>query len=244
MQGRLTNQVAIVTGAGQGIGAAIAKTLAAAGANVTVNDINPDRASNVVLQIKEAGGQAMAVTGDISNKFQCVNVVETTRAEWGQLDILVNNAGVMPQVSILKMDEWDWTRCIDVNLKGVFFMTQLCSRVMSDENGERGGVIVNIGAADSFVSAKSGHSAYGAASSGIVGFANACARELAEFNIRVNTVLPGVVETPMTQHRMGDVAPELLVHPQAVADAVLDFCVDNGRFTTGTTRVIDSGIAA
>ncbi|KAA3664545.1 MAG: SDR family NAD(P)-dependent oxidoreductase, partial [Chloroflexi bacterium] len=249
---RLTNKVAIVTGAGQGIGAAIAITLAAAGAKVTVNDINPDRAEKVASQIRTAGGQAIAVIGDISNKFQCVNVVETTRSEWGQLDILVNNAGVMPQVSVLKMDEWDWTRCIDVNLKGTFFMTQLCSRVMSDENGERGGVIVNIGAADGVVVALPGRSAYAAASAGIVGFAKACARELAEFGIRVNTVLPGAIETPMNAHRMDEetavftaqIPLERLGQAQEVADTVLFLCADSSRYVTGTTITVDGGEGA
>ncbi len=249
MDTNLTNKVAIVTGAGQGIGAAIAMTLAAAGASVTVNDINPDRAERVASRIKAAGGQAIAVTGDISNKFQCVNVVETTRSEWGKLNILVNNAGVMPQVSVLKMDEWDWTRCIDVNLKGTFFMTQLCSRVMSDENGERGGVIINIGAADGVSAALPGRSAYAAASAGMVGFAKACARELADYGIRVNTVLPGMIETPMTQQRMGGetavFAPKIplkrLGNVQEIADTVLFLCTAGSRYITGTTITIDGG---
>ena len=252
METHLTNKVAIVTGAGQGIGAAIAMTLAAAGASVAVNDINPDRAEKIASQIRAAGGQALAVTGDISNKFQCVNVVETTHSEWGQIDVLVNNAGVMPQVSILKMDEWDWTRCMDVNLKGTFFMTQLCSRVMSDENGERGGVIVNIGATDGVAAALPGRSAYAATSAGVVGFAKACARELAEFGIRVNTVLPGLIETPMTQYRMGEetavLTPQIplkrLGTAQEVADTVLFLCTDSSRYITGITITVDGGEGA
>lgn len=248
MELRLTDQVAVVTGAGQGIGAAIAVTLAAVGARVTVNDINPDRAERVVLQIREAGGQAIAVTGDVSNKFQCVNVVETTRSEWGRLDILVNNAGVLPQVSVLKMDEWDWTRCIDVNLKGTFFMTQLCSRVMADENKVRGGVVVNIGANEMSMMLP-GRTGYAAASAGVVGFAKACARELAVYGIRVNTVLPGIIETPMTQHRLGDNTAVLssqiplkrLGQAQEVADTVLFLCADAGRYVSGTTIVVDGG---
>ena len=114
-----------VTAATLGFHFAIAKTLAAAGAKVAVNDINPDRASRVAGEISHLGGQAIPVTADISNKFMCVHLVESTRAEWGQLDILINNAGVEPVSSILKMDEWDWDRCIDVNLKGTFFMSQL-----------------------------------------------------------------------------------------------------------------------
>ncbi len=121
----LHNKVAIVTGAGHGTGAAIAHTLAAAGARVAVNDLNPDRAERIASAIRQAGGQAIGIAADISNKFQCVHLVETTRQEWGQLDILVNNAAVKPSSTILKMDEWAWQRCLDVNLKGTFFMSQL-----------------------------------------------------------------------------------------------------------------------
>ncbi|MCB0021129.1 MAG: SDR family NAD(P)-dependent oxidoreductase, partial [Anaerolineales bacterium] len=100
---RLKDQVAIVTGAGQGIGAAIARAFAAAGARVAVNDQNPDRAQRVADEIIASGGQALAVAADVANKFQCSHLIETTRAEWGRLDILVNNAGVVPRASVLKM---------------------------------------------------------------------------------------------------------------------------------------------
>ena len=137
-------KVGIVTGAGQGLGAVIAQTLAAAGVYVAINDINPDRAERTAVAIREQGGTAIAVAADVANKFQCAHLIETTRAEWGQLDILVNNAAIMPRSTILKLDEWEWNRCLEVNLKGTFFMSQLCGRVMADENQERGGVIINI----------------------------------------------------------------------------------------------------
>ena len=246
----LKEKVAIVTGAGQGIGAAIARALAAAGACVTVNDLNPDRAEKTAVSITQSGGQAIAVAGDVSNKFQCVNVIESTRDQWGRLDILVNNAGIQPRTSILKMDEWEWNRCLEVNLKSVFFMSQLCGRVMADENGERGGTIVNIAATAGAVIAWPNRAVYGAASAGVVGFARECAREFAQYGIRVNTILAGLIDTPMTTHALKDEALQTAVfanplqtigQPDDVAQAVLYLCGENGRYLTGTTLTIDGG---
>jgi 3-oxoacyl-[acyl-carrier protein] reductase len=246
----LEQQVVIVTGAGQGIGAAIAHALAAAGARVTVNDLNPDRAERTAESIIAAGGQAIAVPGDVSNKFQCVNVIETTRDQWGRLDILVNNAGIQPRTPILKMDEWEWNRCLEVNLKSVFFMSQLCGRVMAEENGGRGGSIVNIAAIAGAVTAWPNRAAYGAASAGVVGFARECAREFATYGIRVNTILAGLIDTPMTAQALKDEALQTAVatiplsqlgQPQDVAQAVLYLCGENGRYLTGSTLTIDGG---
>jgi NAD(P)-dependent dehydrogenase (short-subunit alcohol dehydrogenase family) len=212
----LTPKVAIITGAGQGIGTAVARTLAAAGIWVVVNDLNPDRAERVAGEIQQAGGQAIAVVADVANKFQCVHLVETTRAEWGQLDILVNNAAVMPRSSILKMDEWDWNRCLDVNLKGTFMMSQLCGRVMADENGERGGLIINIASTAGLDVPFESRAAYAASKAGIVGFTRECAREFARFGVRVYALA-------LAENEPGDVAT-------AVALDVLQQCNFHGEY--------------
>lgn len=183
----ITNNVAIVTGAGQGIGTAVALTLAAAGARVVVNDLNPDRAERVAQEIRDAGGTAVAIAADVSNKFQCVHLIETTRAEWGRLDLLVNNAAVKPRGPILKIDEWDWNRAMEVNLKAPFFMSQLCGRVMSAADG---GAIVNIGSTADQDESVLNHAAYAASKAGLLGFGRACAREFAAHNIHVHTLLP------------------------------------------------------
>ncbi|MGB1249413.1 MAG: SDR family NAD(P)-dependent oxidoreductase [Candidatus Promineifilaceae bacterium] len=251
MELQLNNKVAIVTGAGRGIGAAIAKTLAAAGARVAVNDLNPDRAGKVVKAIENAGGEAIAVMGDVGNKFQCVHIVEATREKWGQLDILINNAGLEPSGSILKIDEWDWDRCMEVNLKGTFFMSQLVGRVFSWENAERGAVIVNVASTAGVQVALANHAAYCAAKAGVVGFARECAREFAAYNVRVNTVLPGIIETESTA-RLREM-PEVMERWQReiplgrlgmseeVAQTVLYLCSDAASYMTGQTLTVDGG---
>ncbi len=190
MERNLLDTVAIVTGAGQGIGAEIAKTLAAAGAKVSVNDINPDRAERVAAAIRQAGGLAIGVAADVANKFQCSHLVDSTRRKWGRLDILINNAAIRPSSSLLKTDEFEWQRVMDVNLKGTFFMSQLVGRVMVDENQERGGIIVNIASTAGVAEPLDHHAAYAASKAGMVGFTRECAREFAAYNIRVNAVIP------------------------------------------------------
>lgn len=238
----LAGKVAIVTGAGRGLGAAIARSLAEAGACVAVNDINPDRADRVASEIRANDGCAIGVMADVSNKFQCVTLVEAARAEWGQLDILVNNANVKPVATIFKMDEWDWDRCLDVNLKGTFLMSQLCGRVMMDENKERGGVIVNIGTIDG---KGEGLASYQASQTGIVGFGRACASEFAPYGIRVHTLLGGEspeTDDPADQDR--DVATawagaglvEWQGPPGEIAEVVLRLCIVADKSDAGEER--------
>ena len=251
MEISLQDKVAIVTGAGQGLGEAIAHALAGAGAKVAVNDLNPDRAERVAAAIRAAGGEAIGVVADVSNKFQCVSLVEATREAWGRLDVLVNNAGIEPVSPILTMDEWDWTRCIDVNLKGVFFMSQLVGRVMADENEGRGGAIVNISSIAGVEIPLMHRAAYCASKAGMVGFARECAREFAAYGIRVNTIVAGVFITPMTEKArqnpammekwMGEIPLRRLGDADEIARVALFLCSDAASYMTGSTITVDGG---
>ena len=138
----LSECAALVTGAGEGIGRAIALALAASGAAVVANDLNPDRADRVAEEIQAAGGRSIPWQADVSNRFQVGSMIEAGRDAFGKLNILVNAASVEKLGSMSALDEWDWRRILDVNITGAFFCTQLLSRVMADEGG---GVIVNVG---------------------------------------------------------------------------------------------------
>ena len=138
----LRGRAAIVTGGGAGCGRSIALALAAAGAAVVVNDLNPDRAEAVRAGIAAGGGRALACPGDVSNRFQAANLIERARDQFGRISLLVNAASAGPlERPLLRLDEWDWRRLLDVNLTGAFFCTQLLGRVMAEEGG---GVILNV----------------------------------------------------------------------------------------------------
>lgn len=185
----LNGKVAIVTGAGHGVGRVIAEALAAAGGRVAVNDINPDRAYRAAAELREIGFAAVGIMADVGNRFQCVHLIETTRAEWGRVDILINCASIAPAAAVLKMDDWELMRVVDVNLKGVFFMCQLVGRVMADRNRaapDAGGtVIVNLVAPEP---TGDGRAAYAATQAALPAFTRACAREFAPLGIRVHAL--------------------------------------------------------
>jgi 3-oxoacyl-[acyl-carrier protein] reductase len=244
----VSNQVALVTGAGRGIGRAIALALGEAGARVCVNDINPDTAYATANDILADGGQAFEYVADVSNKLQVGPMIEAIRDRWERLDIVVNNAGVEPKASVLALDEWDWERTLNVNLKGTFLCTQLVGRVMQDQGG---GVIVNMASIAGHKSPLPNASAYCASKAGIVGFTRECAREFAAYNIRVNAVCPGVIVTPMTEKSrndpdimrkwLEDIPQKRLGEAEEVAAVVLFLCSEAASYITGQALVVDGG---
>jgi NAD(P)-dependent dehydrogenase (short-subunit alcohol dehydrogenase family) len=247
MNAELSGKVALVTGAGRGIGRAIAAGLARAGATVAVNDINPNSCERVAVELAPASA---AFHADVSNKHAVQAMIDGVLERWERLDILVNNAGVEPQASLLTLDEWDWRRTIDVNLTGPFLCTQSAARVMKDTGG---GVIINIASIAGRAGGLRDRSAYVASKMGLIGLTKECARELAAYHIRVNAVCPGVIETEMTAHLrhaerdaqmkkwLEDIPQGRLGTPDDVVGLVLFLCSDAAAYITGQAINVDGG---
>jgi 3-oxoacyl-[acyl-carrier protein] reductase len=235
-QVQLSGKTAIVTGSGAGIGAAIAQALAACGAQVVVNDLNPDRADTITAQIQSGGGQATAVQGDVGNRFQAAALIETARDVYGTVDIWVNAAGIFKPEPLTRIDEWDWRRQIEVNLTGTFFGSQLIGRVMADEGG---GIIVNLASAWTTLPEGAG---YIASKAGIAALTQQAAREFAPYSVRVNAVAPAYILEPDMPR--SETPPNFMARmgsPNEVADVVLFLCSDAARFITGQVIVVNGG---
>ncbi len=182
---QLDGRVALVTGAGRGIGRAIAEALAEGGASVACQDTTPINLDETVARISAKGGRARDYIFDLAKKMPVQAMIEQVIADWGSLDILVNNLRVKPRIPVLKMDEWDWHRTIDINLGGPFFTMQSAGRVMQDLGG---GVIINIAALPGIEAAEAGLAAYHASMGGLIELTRTAARELEAHHVRVNAI--------------------------------------------------------
>lgn len=243
-----SNQVVWVTGAGRGIGCAIALAFARAGAAVLVNDIDPITAADTVAAIAAAGGDGLAAPGDVSQRSDVEAMAAAAVARWGHIDVLVNNAGIEPVASILEMTEADWDRTLDVNLKGTFLCTQAAGKIMRAQGH---GAIVNIASTAGKAQPLYLRSAYAASKAGQVGFTKEAAREFAAFGVRVNAVCPGVVVTPMTEHLrqnaqqmarwMQEIPAQRLGEVQDVVSLVLFLASDAASYIVGQAIHVDGG---
>jgi NAD(P)-dependent dehydrogenase (short-subunit alcohol dehydrogenase family) len=240
------DKVVLVTGAGRGLGRAIAEAFAAQGAIVAVNDLTPINLDKTVAGINASGGRVKAYLADIAKRLPVEGLIHEIAADWGRLDVVVNNAGVRPRASILEMDEWDWCRTIEVNLNGPFFITQAAGRVMRAQGG---GVIINIGNAGDDLPGK--QAAYLASKAGLSNLTRTAARELAADNIRVNAVCPGLLETESTAEIYPDAAArdrlastisqKRLGNPQDVTGLVLFLCSQAAAYINGQVIMVDGG---
>ncbi|HEY8745300.1 MAG TPA: glucose 1-dehydrogenase [Chloroflexota bacterium] len=249
---QVADQVALVTGAGSGIGRAIALALAEAGAHVAVTEL-PDRLPKAVEvgdQIRALGRESLALPLDVTDVPSIGPIVDTVRKQLGRLDLLVNNAGVQVARPALDVSEDDWDRVVDVNLRGVFFCAQAAGRVMVAQNHGR---IVNV-ASQNGVVGYFNRAAYCAAKAGVVNLTRVLAIEWAPHNVLVNAVAPTFVRTPMGERTLSDPAVRddilrriplgRIAEPEDVVGAVVYLASAAAAMVTGHTLLIDGGWTA
>jgi NAD(P)-dependent dehydrogenase (short-subunit alcohol dehydrogenase family) len=241
-------QTAIVTGAGRGMGRAVALALAAEGANVVVAEMDEAAANEAVQAIKDAGGRAVASVVDISRVDEVRRMFKAAITDFGTVDILVNNAGIGIAKPLLEYTEADWDKQLGVNLKGMFFATQEAARVMIPK---RRGKIVNFASTAAFVSSSTPETAYDISKGGVRQLTTSVAAELAPHHINVNAVAPGTIMTELTlrvldtDEKMARAAAKIplgrLGKPEDMVGPVLFLCSDEADYITGHTLVVDGG---
>ncbi|RDU36684.1 3-oxoacyl-ACP reductase [Neobacillus piezotolerans] len=243
---RLKDRVAIVTGAGRGIGEATAIKFAREGAKVIVADVNREDVDRTVSVITEGGGEVVGMIVDVTDLGQVEKMVSDTAEHFGSVDIVVNNAGITADAQLIKMEEAQWDRVIDVNLKGVFNVAQAAAKQMKEQQS---GVILNassvVGLYGNF-----GQTNYAATKWGVIGMTKTWAKELGRFGIRVNAVAPGFIMTPMVE-KMPEKVLEMmkgksplgvLGQPEDIANAYTFLASDEARYITGTVLSVDGGV--
>jgi 3-oxoacyl-[acyl-carrier protein] reductase len=244
---KLQDKVALVTGAGRGIGHAVALALAAEGARVAVNySRSAEAAEQTVAQIAEAGGTAIALQADVANA-EAVNALVTRTVEtFGGLDILINNAGITRDKLLLRMTEEDWDSVLDTNLKGAFLCAKAVAPILVKQ---RSGVIVNVGSVVGRVGG-AGQANYSAAKAGLIGLTKSLAKELGGRNVRVNAVAPGFIETEMTAVLKPEYRELILKQiplgrfgaAEDVAKVVTFLCSQDAAYIQGEVISIDGGL--
>ena len=246
MHDSLSGKIVLVTGAGRGIGRAIAERFGEVGSAVAVNDIDADSAASTSQGISAAGGTAMAAPADVSDSSQVGAMVEGVMAEHGRIDVLVNNAGIVsPTRHFFEADEVWWRRIIDVNLTGHFLVSHPVARIMA-KNG--GGAIINMSSGGATRAHRS-FTAYDATKGGIEALTRAMALDLGPYNVRVNALVPGAIDTSgmsLDQRALrGENVPLGRVgEPLDLTGAALFLASDDASYITGETLRVDGGMLA
>jgi NAD(P)-dependent dehydrogenase (short-subunit alcohol dehydrogenase family) len=245
---QLTGKVALVTGAQQGIGRAMAREFAAAGADVAINCLDDEGAAQGVAdEVRTCGRRALLVQADVSRLEQAQALVSAAQKELGPIDVLINNAGVFPRVPFLEMTEQNWDQVLDVNLKGSCFCAQYVIKAMVA--AKRQGSIINIASGAALRGSPRGVH-YAASKGGVLSLTRAMALERAPYRIRVNAIAPGLTDT--AQPRYGSSEAEIaemarsiplgrMAQPDEIARAAVFLASDNAGFITGQTLHVNGG---
>ena len=243
---QLSNHIAVVTGAGRGIGRAIALKFASEGADVVCVSRTTENSEKVAGEIRALGRKAWAYAVDVADTAGVTAAAEKILAECGKVDILVNNAGVTRDGLLMRMPDADWDTVLNTNLKGAFLVTKAFSRAMLKA---RSGRIINIASVIGLMG-NAGQCNYAASKAGLIGFTKSAAREFASRSITVNAIAPGFIETDMT----AELKPELketvlkqipmgtLGQGEDIAHAALYLAAASGRYVTGQILTVDGGM--
>ncbi|HEX7785890.1 MAG TPA: 3-oxoacyl-[acyl-carrier-protein] reductase [Methylomirabilota bacterium] len=242
----LAGRIAIVTGGSRGIGLAIARSLADAGASVVVSGRDAARLDAAVKELEALGAPALAVAADAARREDVDRLVEATRERFGRVDVAVNNAGITRDQLLVRMKDDDWDQVLDTNLRGVFLMTRAVGKVMMRQ---RSGRIINI-ASTAGAMGNPGQVNYSAAKAGVIGLTKAAARELAHWNILVNAVAPGLIETDMAaaipaearEAMLQQVPLKRIGQGREVAEVVRFLAGDGASYITGQTIHVNGGL--
>ena len=243
---QLENQIAVVTGAGRGIGRAIALKFAAQGADIAAVDLKTDFVQETVEEVRKLGRKAWAVAANVSEAASVEAAAEQILKEAGHVDILVNNAGITKDGLLMRMSEADWDAVLDINLKGTFLFTKAFSRAFVKQKSGR---IVNIASVIGLIG-NAGQCNYAASKAGVIGFTKSVARELASRGVTANAIAPGFIETKMTEALGPEARAGLLKQiplaslgqPEDVAAAALFFASPAARYVTGQVLAVDGGM--
>lgn len=243
----MSEKIAVVTGGSRGIGAAIAKKLASQGMTVIINYCgSEDRALAVKSEIEAAGGQAEAWRCDVSDCGQCESFVKTVMEKYGRIDVLVNNAGITRDGLMMRMTDEDFSRVIDTNLKGTFYMMRFVSRHMLKAKKGR---IINMASVVGLMG-NAGQVNYAASKAGVIGATKSAAKELASRGITVNAIAPGFIDTEMTGALSEKVQEQILTQiplgtfgkPEDIANCAAFLASDEAAYITGQVIQVDGGM--
>jgi len=242
----LANQIAVVTGAGRGIGQAIALKLAASGADIVAVDLKTEFCAETVQKVQTLGRKAWAVGANVAEATSTDASVDQILKEPGRVDILVNNAGITRDGLLMRMSEADWDAVLDINLKGAFLFTKALTRAFMKQ---RSGRVINIASVIGLMG-NAGQCNYAASKAGLIGFTKSCAKEFASRGVTVNAIAPGFIQTAMTDKlspEQKDAITKLI--PLAtlgtaddVANAVWFFALPASRYITGQVLPVDGGM--